>query len=135
MEKVLAYIKSRTIGYFILAGLALFSLITAIIFFATYSTPSLIEQMGNRAEGLAPVTIGIYLLAGFVVELVVLVLPEFRFFHLGAVAMFGLALYKEIMIIPDFIAGKANNVEYNGGNFPLNVFYMRSEERRVGKEG
>ena len=40
--------------------------------------------------------------------------------------MFGMALYKEILIFPDFIVGKINNVEYNGGNFSLNLYYFIS---------
>ena len=124
LEKVLIYIKTRSIAYYIVAGIALFSLITTIIFFSTYNKPDLITQMGNRAEGLTPVTIGIFLLAGFVVELVVLAVPECHFYQLAAVAMFGLALYKDVLVIQDFIAGVANNVHYNGGNFPLNFFFF-----------
>lgn len=123
------FLKNKSIGYYITAGIALISLILAIIFFATYNNPALrdannVLPMGNKASGLAPETIGIFLLAGVAVEVALLVIPQFRFIHLIAVVMFSLALYKEVIIIPDFIAGKANNVEYNGGNFGLNMFFL-----------
>lgn len=118
------FFKNKAIGYYIALGTAVLALIMLIIFFATYNKPDLASVMGNKADSYQPVTIGIFLIAGVVVELVVLVLPEFRFFQLGAIVMFALALYKEILIIPDFIAGIANGVEYNGGNAGLNFFYL-----------
>ena len=120
------FFKSKSVGYYIVAGVALFSLIVAIIFLSTYRNPELVVQMGNRALGLVPDTIGIFLLAGFAIEVVVLVIPQYRFVQIGAVAMFGLAFYKDILIIPDFIVGKINNVEYNGGNFDFNMFIFVS---------
>ena len=129
MEKIKEFFKNKAVGYYIAMATALLSLVLAIVFFATYSNPALdpinhVNPMGNKATGLSPETIGIFLLAGFVIELVVLTLPQFRFVHVVAIIMFGLALYKEILIIPDFLAGKANNVMYNGGNYDLNMFYL-----------
>ena len=124
MEKISNYFKNKSIGYFIAAGTALVSLILTLIFFATFSNPSVAAQMGSKATGYNPETIGIFLLAGFVVEVIVLIVPQYRFVQLAAIAMFGLAFYKEVVIIPDFIVGKINNVEYNGGNFGLNMFYF-----------
>lgn len=131
MQKILDFIKNKGIGYYIAAGITLFSLIVAIIFFATYSNPALDpifgnDPMGNKADGLLAVTIGIFLLAGTFVEAAVLVVPQYRFIQIIAIAMFGLALYKEVMIIPDFFAGIANNVMYNGGNVVLNMFFFIS---------
>ena len=131
MQKILDYFKNKGIGYFIAAGIALFALIVSIVFFATYNKPELdpifgSNPMGNKADGLLAVTIGIFLLAGTFVELVVLLLPQYRFIQIIAIAMFGLALYKDIMIIPDFFAGIANNVMYNGGNVGLNLFFFIS---------
>ena len=120
------FFKNKAIGYYLVAAAALLSLIVAIVFFFTYRTPSLEAQMGNKASGFVVETIGIFLIAGFVVELVVLVSPEFRFFQIAAIVMFGLAFYKDILVIPDFIIGKINNVEYNGGNFGLNMFFFIS---------
>ncbi|MBO4703824.1 MAG: hypothetical protein J5617_03255 [Bacilli bacterium] len=126
MEKILNFLKNKSVGYYIAATVALLSFILAIVFFATFSNPDVPTQMGNKAVGMTPQTIGIFLIAGFVVELVVLFVPQYRFVQLIAVVLFGLALYKEVLIIPDFIAGKVNNVEYNDGNFELNVFYLVS---------
>ena len=118
------FLKNKGIGYYIVAGLTIFALITCIVFFTSYKNPSLEAQMGNKASGFAPETIGIFLIAGIVVEAVVLFMPEFRFFQIAATVMFALALFKEVLIIPDLIIGKLNNVEYNGGNFGLNMFFL-----------
>ena len=129
MEKIKNFLKNKSIGYYIVAGIALLSLVVAIVFFATYNKPELdpifhVNPMGNKAADMAPETIGIFLLAGFVTELVVLVVPQYRFVQIIAILLFGLALYKEVVIIPDFFAGIANNVMYNGGNFNLNLFFL-----------
>lgn len=125
------FFKGKSIGYYLVAGLTLFSIVLAIVFFVTYKNPNLdpighFSPMGNKATGLAPETIGIFLIAGIVVEAVVLFAPEFRFFHLAAIVMFGLAIYKDIIIMADFFAGIANNVMYNGGNVNLNMFFFVS---------
>lgn len=130
MQKFLDF-KNKGIGYFIVAGVTLFAFIVSIVFFATYSNPALDpifgnDPMGNKADGLYAVTIGIFLLAGAFVELVVLLIPQYRFIQIIALVMFGLALYKDVMIIPDFFAGVANDVMYNGGNLGLNMFFFIS---------
>ncbi len=112
-------IENKSIGYFMAIGVAALALITAIFFIATQE-----GNMGNYAAGVGPETIGVFLLAGFVVELVALLLPQYRFIHVVALVMYGLAFYKETILIPDFIAGKINNVEYNGGSFGLNMAYF-----------
>ena len=113
------FFANKSIGYFIAAGIGLLALLTAIIFFATYK-----GNMGNYASGVAPETIGIFLIAGFIVEAAFLVLPQYRVIHIAALVMYGLAFYKETILMPDFVAGKVNNVEYNGGSFGLNLFYF-----------
>ena len=118
------FLSNKGIGYYIIAGIALLSLIVGIVFFATYKNPTLEAQMGNKAAGFVVETIGIFLIAGFFVELVLLLIPQYRFLQLAAMAMFGLAFYKDVLVIPDFIIGKINNVEYNGGNFGLNMFFF-----------
>ena len=119
MKRVLDFIKSKSVGYFIVVADALLALITAIIFFATYQ-----DAMATNATANVPETIGIFLLAGFVVELVVLALPQYRFVHIIAIAMFALSLYKEIFLIPNLIADRINNVQYQGGNLDTNIFYL-----------
>lgn len=122
MEKIMNFIKNKSVGYFIAAGVALLSLIVAIVFFAVYRNPDLATQMGNKAEGWVADTIGIFLLAGFLVEVAVLVLPEYRFIQIIATVMYAFAFVKEVLIIPDFLAGLANGVMYNGGNLGFNFF-------------
>ena len=126
MQKIKEFLKNKSFGYYIVAGIALFALIVSIVFFASYRNPDLPSQMGNKAEGFVVETIGIFLLAGVLVELVVLLLPQYRFIQIVAIAMFGLAFYKDLLVIPDFFAGIANNVMYNGGNLGLNLFLFIS---------
>ena len=111
--------KNKSTSYFVTIGIAFLALVTAIFFIATQE-----GNMGNYAAGVGPQTIGVFLLAGFFVELVALFLPQYRFIHVIALLMYGLAFYKETILMPDFIAGKVNNVEYNGGSFGLNLFYF-----------
>ena len=130
MSKVFNF-KNKSIGYFIAAGIALFALIVSIVFFVTYSNPALdpifqSDPLGNKADGLLAVTTGIFLLAGAFVELAILVIPQYRFIQLIAILMFGLSFYKIVMIMPDFFAGIANKVMYNGGNLGLAMFYFIS---------
>ena len=129
MEKILGFFKNKSVGYYIAAGLALLALFMGIFFFLTYKSPAFpgVEDtptMGNKAEGLVVETIGIFLLAGAVVEIAVLVIPQYRFIQIAAVAMFGLAFMKDMLVIADFFAGIANNVMYNGGHVGLNFFYF-----------
>ena len=116
------FFKNKTVGYYIAAFVAILALVTVIVFFTGYNNPDVTTVMGNKAPSYAPVTIGVFLLAGLVVQLVVLAVPEFRLFQIAAVIMFALALYKDIIIIADFIAGIANNVMYNGGDVNFNMF-------------
>ena len=119
MEKVLNFIKTKAIGYFLVAANVVLALILAIVFFATYK-----GAMANNAAALVPETIGIFLIAGAIVEIAVLVLPQYRFIHIVALVMFGLALYKEIILIPNLIADEINNVHYQGGNLGTQIFYL-----------
>ena len=113
------FFKKLGVGYFIAAGAAALALITAIIFFPTYKA-----AMANNASALVPQTIGIFLIAGVVIEAALLVIPQYRFIHIGAMVMYALALFKEILLIPPLIADEINNVHYQGGNLGTNVFYM-----------
>ena len=98
---------------------ALLALVLSIIYFITFKS-----AIGNNAGGQTPETVGIFMLAGFVIQCVVLVLPQYGFINIFAIVMYGISLYKETYLIPDFIAGKMNNVEYNGGSFGLNMLYF-----------
>ena len=127
MEKIKQFFKNKAIGYYVALGVALLTLIFAIIFITTFKNPALSDGspvMGNKSVGLAPETIAVFLIAGLIAEVVVLVLPQYRFLQVVVVLLLGLALYKDIIIIPDFFAGIANGVMYNGGNLELNIFYL-----------
>ena len=129
MESIKSFFKSKAVGYYMVAGAFLLAAVLAIIFFNTYNNPNISSindapVMGNKSVGYVPITIGIFLVAGTVIELVVLAMPEFRFFHLVAVVMFGLAIYKDVLIMGDFFAGMGTGVFYNGGNVGLNFFYF-----------
>ena len=113
------FFKKLGIGYFIAAGTAVVALLTTIIFLVTYK-----GAMANNAAGLVPQTIAIFLIAGIVVEAAVLVVPQYRFLHIPAMAMYALALFKEILLIPPLIADEINNVHYQGGDLGTNVLYM-----------
>ena len=123
------FFKNKSIGYFIAAGIALLALFMGIFFFLTYKSPAFpgvegTPTMGNKADGYIVETIGICLLAGAAIEIAVLIVPQYRFIQIGAVAMFGLAFMKDVVIMADFFAGIANNVMYNGGHVGLNFFYF-----------
>ena len=117
MEKILNFFKNKSVGYFLVAAASLISLILAIVFFATYK--------GAMAYSAAnPEIVGIFLIAAFIVEAVVLVLPQYRFIHIAGIVMIALALMKEVLLIPNLIADYINNVFYQGGNLGINVFYL-----------
>lgn len=129
MESIKRFFKNKAVGYYMVAGALLLAIILAIVFFNTYNNPNIpsindAPVMGNKSASYVPITIGIFLIAGAVVELVVLAMPEFRFFHLAAIVMFGLAIYKDVLIMGDFFAGMGTGVFYNGGNVGLNFFYF-----------
>ncbi len=113
------FLQNKTFAYWIAAGVALVSLIFSIIYVATYK-----DAIGNNGVGYAPESIFAFMLAGSIVEMVFLVLPQYAFINLIAIGLFALALYKEVFLVPDFIAGTINQVEYNGGNAGLNYFYL-----------
>lgn len=112
------FIKNKSIGYFIAVADAILALVLGIIYLATFK-----GAIGNNAAGAVPESIGIYLLAATLVEVVMCIVPQYRFVNVVFLVLVGLALYKETYLIPDFIAGLANGVEYNGGNAALNIFY------------
>ena len=119
MEKVLNFFKTKAIGYYLVIANIVLALILALVFLATYQ-----DAMADNASAYVPETIAIFLFAGIVVELVVLVLPQYRFIHVAAIVMFALALYKEVILIPNLIADEINNVHYQGGDLKTQVFYL-----------
>lgn len=112
-------LKNKSIGYFIAAADALLAIILAIIFFATFN-----GAMANNALGQVPETIGIFLLAGAVVEIAALIIPQYTFVHAGAVVLYCVALIKEVFLIPNLYADWINNVAYQGGDLATNNVYL-----------
>lgn len=119
MEKIKKFFANKSVGYWIACADAILALVLAVVYTATYK-----GAIGNNAGGQTPETVGIFMFVGFVMQLVVLALPQYGFVNILVIAMYGISFYKEVYLIPDFIAGKLNNVEYNGGNFGLNMFYF-----------
>lgn len=119
MEKIKEFLKNKGIGYFIVAATALVSIILAIIFLLTYK-----GAMANNAASQVPETIAIFLFAGAIIEIVVLFIPQYRFVQVAAIAMFSLALFKEVILIPNLIADELNNVHYQGGDLGTSMFYL-----------
>lgn len=119
MEKIKEFLKNKGIGYFIVAATALVSIILAIIFLLTYK-----GAMANNAASQVPETIAIFLFAGAIIEIVVLFIPQYRFVQVAAIVMFGLALFKEVILIPNLIADELNNVHYQGGDLGTSMFYL-----------
>lgn len=113
------FLQNKSIGYFIAAADAVLALVLAILFFATYK-----GAVTNTGRGLVPEIIGIFALGGMAIEIVALLLPEYSFIHLGALLMYGISLGKQINLVPDLIAGKINNVEYEGGDFTMNIIWL-----------
>lgn len=113
------FIENKSIGYWIAAADAVLALFLGIFYMATFK-----EAIGSNASGNVPETVGIFMLAGFAIECVLLVLPQYSFINIFAIAMYGISLFKEVYLIPDFIAGEINNVRYNGGDFGLNLTYF-----------
>lgn len=119
MEKIKQFLKGKGIGYYIVIGDIILSLILGIVFFATYQ-----GAMANNAAGNLPEVIGVCIILGAILDIVTLVLPEYKFIHIGALIAYCLSLMKEIYLIPNLIADQINGVTYQGGNFPLNLFYI-----------
>ena len=119
MEKIVNFFKNKAVGYFMVAANIVIALVLTIVFFITYK-----GAMANNAASLVPETIAIFLIAGIIVEAVVLVIPQYRFIHIVAMVMFGLALFKEVLLIPNLIADEINNVHYQGGDLGTQVFYL-----------
>ena len=108
MKKIMDFLKNKSIGYYIAIADAILALVLGIIYFATYET-----AIGANSSGQIPETVGIFMFVGVVVECVALALPQYGIIHVIAIAMYCISFFKEVYLYPDFIAGVANNVEYN----------------------
>ena len=119
LESVKKFLSTKTIAYYLAVGISFLALVFSIVYLSTYQ-----GAIGNNADGMVPESVGYYMLAGAFVEIVLCVLPQYKFIHLIALVLFGLSLFKQVFLVPDFIAGLINNVEYNQGNAGMNIFYL-----------
>ena len=117
--KVKSLFKGKAAGYYIVICDIILAIILGIVFFATYK-----GAMANNAASNLPEVIGVCILLGAVLDILTLVFPEYKFVHLFAIVAYCLSLMKEIYLIPNLIADQINGVAYQGGNFPLNLFYI-----------
>ena len=118
MESIKKFLANKSIGYYISVGIALISLVLGIVFFATSK-----GTVPNSAASYVTQSVGIFLLVGGIIEVTFLVLPQYRFIHLITTFMYCLSLATELLIFAPLVAGKVNNVEYEGGNFNYHLFY------------
>lgn len=113
------YLKGKSAGFYIVVADIVLALILGIVFFSTYQ-----GAMGNNAAGNLPEVIGVCILLGAVLDVLTLVFAEYPFVHLLAIAAYSVSLMKEIYLIPNLIVDQINGIAYQGGNFPLNLFYL-----------
>lgn len=113
------FFKGKKAGFYLMIADAILALIFGIIFFATYKS-----SMANNASAHVPEVIGICAILSFAIEAVALAVPEHKWVHVGALLAICFSLMKEIYLIPNLIADQINKVEFQGGNFPMNVFYL-----------
>lgn len=118
MEKIKNFFKDKKIGYYLIIADALLALIFGIIFMCTYQ-----GAMANNAKPHTPEVMGICALLCFAIDVVALALPEHKWIHFFAILAMCFSFMKQIYLFPNLIADQINHVEFQGGNFTLNVFY------------
>lgn len=126
--------KNKKIGFYLICLDIVLAVVLAITFLAMYKLGNGNGQsnLANKAYAALPEVIGIFALVGALVDVAALLLPEYGFVHLIAIAMYCISLGKLIYTIPDIIVGVANGVAYEGGNFPLNLFWLILEFLIIG---
>lgn len=117
--KLPEFFKGKAAGFYIVIADIIIALVLAIVFFCTYQ-----GAMANNATGNLPELIGICLILGAVLDVLTLVFTEYKFVHILAIVAYSLSLMKEIYLIPNLIVDQINGIAYQGGNFPLNLFYI-----------
>ena len=120
------YFKNKSVGFYLVLANIVLAVVLAIVFFATYKGDNGNGQlnMANNAYSSVPEVIGIFMIVGAVIDIAVLVLPEYLPIHYAALVCYGVSLIKIIFTIPDVIVGKINGIAYEGGNFELNLFWL-----------
>lgn len=113
------FFKNKAIGYYLALAAAVLALVFIPIFFATLGT-----SMPNSAASKTPETIGIFMIAGLVAQICVLVLPEFGVVQIVALVLFGLSLYKELWCCPQVLAALVTGVAYEGGSLAAHLTFI-----------
>ncbi|MCQ2799884.1 MAG: hypothetical protein MJ228_03895 [Bacilli bacterium] len=119
MKKIKDYLQNKGLGIYLVCANILISLVLILVFLPTYKA-----ALTNGMDAAAPEVIPLLAGAGLLIEAIVLLSPEVRFLQLGAVAMFALAMAKEIFLIAPALADVANNVHYQGGSFETQLVYL-----------
>ena len=127
MEKIKNFFANKKIGYYLVILDVILALFVGIFFFATYKDfPAGYggQGMASNAYAHVPEVIGLFMFLGAVVDIVVLVLPEYLPIHLGAIVAYCISLMKQVYCIPNLVADEINNVHYQGGSFPLCLSWL-----------
>ena len=122
---MLKFFKNKSVGYYLACAAAVLALVFIVVFYTTLGVPGTENtSMPNSAVSKTAETIGIFMIGGFVVELAVLLVPEFAFVQLVALVLFGLSFYKEIICCPQVLAAIVTGVAYEGGSLPAHLTYI-----------
>ncbi len=119
MKNIKEFFKGKAAGFYIVIVDMILAIVLGIVFFATYG-----DAMANNAAGNLPEVIGACILLGAVLDILTLMFPEYRFVHLFSIAAYCVSMMKEVYLIPNLIADRANGVAYQGGNLEMNIFYL-----------
>lgn len=121
------FLKNKKVGYYIVAIDIILAIFLGIFFFATYKdfAPGYGGiGMAQNAYAHVPEVIGLFMFLGAVINIVLLVLPEFIWIQLFAIAAYCVSLMKQVYCIPNLIADEVNQVHYQGGSFPLCLSWL-----------
>ena len=121
------FLKNKKVGFYIVAVDILLAVFLGIFFFATYKNfPAGYGGIGMAQNAYAniPEVIGLFMFLGAVIDIVLLILPEFIWIEIFAIAAFCVSLMKQVYCIPNLIADEINKVHYQGGSLPLCLSWL-----------
>lgn len=121
------YLKNKKIGFYFVAANIILALFVGLFFFATYKNfPAGYGGIGMSSNAYAhvPEVIGLFLILGAIFDIILLVLPEFLWIQVAAIAAFCISLMKQVYCIPNLIADEINQVHYQGGSLPLCLSWL-----------
>ena len=127
MEKIKNFFANKKVGYYLVVLNFVLAIFLGIFFYATYKhfEPGYGHQgMASNAYANVPEVIGLFMFLAAAIELVALLLPEFIWIQILALAPICISLMKQIYCIPNLIADEANKVHYQGGSLPLCMSWL-----------